>query len=200
VRKESWVESTLRTSLSELPSALETSELAIFKQTRGKTTGQWDLDLTHSDGIDSEFFLYRSIGVGGRVDTSNFERDSSSPTGSLNGRRRGRTFETGIQVNESELLDKDPPPPLLLITEKHDFGGQADFDQILTPKSGYTDLLYHQMGIPKVVTSTGILVKPTTSERGMLFKVSKQPKVDLITSLHQNLHLQTVPFPASILI
>lgn len=70
--------------------------------------------------------FYRSIGVGGRAEGSVSDRDSASPTGSQSGRRRGRTFETGIQVNESELPSKDSSPPVLMITERSDFGGQTD--------------------------------------------------------------------------
>ena len=116
----------------------------------------------------------RSIGVGGIVDQSvSLDRrreDTSSPTGSLTGtlRRRVRTFETGIQVNECEFNESMLSVPLLQIVERVDFGTQVSFDE---SKSGTKE--EKVLPEPKKTSykTIGITAKPTTTDVCLGFKV-----------------------------
>ena len=84
----------------------------------------------------SQTLFTRSIGVGGIgiTDAIYMERgrreEPASPTGSISGslRRRVRTFDVGVQINECELQDEESAP-LLQIIEKIDVGVQTVLEE-----------------------------------------------------------------------
>lgn len=93
--------------------------------------------------------------------------DSSSPTGSSNGtlRRRVKTFETGVQVNDFDFPSTDPNrSPVLQIVEGVDCGVQVDC--VMNVKDDEKG-----MKAPPRKKHTGMMAKPATSDVGISYKV-----------------------------